>query len=229
MTISLENLQKLEYNNPHLKTRLFYFRPASKPIDIGLHNYNYKSVKSDHAGALPLSVIAPDLRLLLEKSTSLEQRSIILFAVLTAMRIGEIVNLEWSDIDLARKEIWMHNKPGFQVKGGSERLVPIHDLVVQLHQSKVRTSQWVFANARGGKCAVGNVSRHFKELTRTTDLPEDCHLHSLRHTSLTWLHSNGIPSEFVRQIAGHASIKTTQIYLHSTPQHLLNAVYSIGI
>ena len=61
MKILLEKFKKLEYNNMHLKIRLFYFRPVSKPIDIGLPNYSYKFVRSNHFGALPLSVIAPDL------------------------------------------------------------------------------------------------------------------------------------------------------------------------
>jgi integrase len=178
---------------------------------------------------VPRFLHADEVRLLLEKSASQELRSIILLAVLTGMRIGEIVTLEWSDIDVARREIWIDNKPEFQVKGGAERVVPIHDLVLQMLQAKPRTCPWVFTNAHGNKCAVGNISRRFKLLTRKVGLPEEVHFHSLRHTSLTWLLCAGTPSEFVRQIAGHASITTTQIYLHSSPQHLLTAVNSLGI
>ncbi|NBX67480.1 MAG: site-specific integrase [Proteobacteria bacterium] len=45
-------------------------------------------------------------------------------------------------------------------------------------------------------------------------------VHILRHTSLTLRHRAGVSLDTVRQIAGHANIRTTQIYLQSDNEHL---------
>jgi site-specific recombinase XerD len=42
------------------------------------------------------------------------------------------------------------------------------------------------------------------------------------------MHHNGVPSEYLRQIAGHSSIVTTQVYTHAMPSNLLEAANTLN-
>jgi glycine/D-amino acid oxidase-like deaminating enzyme len=54
-------------------------------------------------------------------------------------------------------------------------------------------------------------------------LPEDAVLHSTRHTMLTELGAAGADASTIQVIAGHEDIRTSQKYLHPTPQHVVMA------
>jgi len=49
-------------------------------------------------------------------------------------------------------------------------------------------------------------------------------MHSLRHTGASWLVQAGVPLAYVQRILGHYSITTTQVYVHSAPEHLQESV-----
>ena len=176
----------------------------------------------------PAFLTPEEVRQLLNNIASPVIRDIVLCALFTAMRIGEIVNLDWRDIDFQTKFIWVRNKPGFRVKGGRSRIVPMGDLLALLLQERPRVGEKVFLNKFGRPCKVGNISRRFKMCALKAGLPKEIHFHSLRHTSLSWMAENGVPPEYIRQIAGHSSIVVTQIYTHSTPSHLSAAANSLA-
>jgi len=73
---------------------------------------------------------------------------------------------------------------------------------------------WRFAHGRrrGLKPVRGwAYTSWFKEAARRAGLP-NARLHDLRHTALTWLAARGVSERIIQEIAGHASITTTQIY-----------------
>jgi integrase len=72
------------------------------------------------------------------------------------------------------------------------------------------------------------VSDKFRKYRKQAGLSGGIHFHSLRHTSISWMHHNGVPSESLRQIAGHSSIQTTHIYTHALPYQLLEAANTLN-
>jgi len=157
-----------------------------------------------------------------------ELRDVVMMAVLTAMRAGELVHLEWNDIDLLGRVIAVKNKPAHRVKTGKERLVPMSTAVYAILSRLERKGERVFYKSDGQPYSVKFVSDKFRKYRKQAGLSEGIHVHSLRHTSLTWMHHNGIPSESLRHIAGHSSIQTTHIYTHALPSHLLEAVNTLN-
>ncbi len=155
-------------------------------------------------------------------------QELVIFAVMTAMRAGEIAYLEWVDIDFRTSQMAVINKAGHRVKTGKERFVPMNDSIAAMLIGKDRKHVRVFLNSKGEPWKVKALSDRFRKYRRKAELPEGIRLHSLRHTSLTWMHHRGVPSESLRQIAGHSSIQTTQIYTHAMPQHLLDAANTIN-
>lgn len=155
-------------------------------------------------------------------------RDIVSIALLTAMRAGEIVNLEWKDIDFTGRIISVKNKPGHRVKMGKERLVPMSDSVALILDGYEKKREKVFFRVDGLPYSVKLVSDKFRKYRKQAGLSGGIHFHSLRHTSISWMHHNGVPSESLRQIAGHSSIQTTHIYTHALPYQLLEAANTLN-
>jgi integrase/recombinase XerD len=145
------------------------------------------------------------------------------FAVFTMMRLGEITNLRWDAVDLQRREVQVRSKGQFRVKGGKPRFVPMNDWVQAFLASKERTTEHVFS--RNGKpLKASSVSHRFKRYVRKAGLDDGVHFHSLRHTGISWLANKGVPQPFIQRIAGHSSLKVTDIYTHAEESSLFRAV-----
>jgi integrase/recombinase XerD len=130
------------------------------------------------------------------------------------LRIGEAVSVTVKDIDAARLMIRVVGK------GNKERLAPLPQGLVDdlrrvwaLHRHPV----WLFANKRGSHHVdAGQLYKVFAQIRREQGLGDAIKPHALRHSFATRLLERGVPVETVRMLLGHASIKTTQTYLHLT-------------
>lgn len=76
---------------------------------------------------------------------------------------------------------------------------------------------WLFANKRGSNHVdTGALYKLFAQVRGEQGLGDAVKPHALRHSFATRLIEQGVPAETVRILLGHASIKTTQTYLHLT-------------
>jgi len=118
------------------------------------------------------------------------------------------------DIDAERRVIRVVGK------GNKERLAPLpQSLLADLRRvwSTHRHPVWLFANKRGsGHVDQGELYKVFAQLRHAQGLDDTIKPHSLRHSFATRLMEQGVPAETVRILLGHASLKTTQTYLHLT-------------
>lgn len=144
---------------------------------------------------------------------------LIIFAVETAMRRGEIQKLRWSDIDLDARRI----KVDFaNTKTLRSRLVPVTDrlLATLSDLNAARTSRFarsfVFGNA--------DFKRSFKTACRLAKLT-DVHFHDLRHTAITRMLEKGISPPLVMKISGHTQMKTFMRYVNQTE----SSIYDIAM
>lgn len=147
-------------------------------------------------------------------------QSIVLFAIATSMRLGEIMNLLWRDVDFDESSVHIRSRSDFVVKGGRRRKVSLNRLALQVLQGMPVRSEFVFARDNGNRLHWRTVSQKFKRYSRAAGLAEEIHFHSLRHTAATWLVQEKVPIVFVKEILGHTSLKTTMIYAHAPPEYL---------
>jgi integrase/recombinase XerC len=145
---------------------------------------------------------------------------IIVFAVSTMMRLGEIVNLQWTSVDLERREITVENTDEFRVKTHKPRTIPMNEWVFYMLSNKPIKAGRVFTFPDGRALPKGYVSHKFKKYVIKAELSKKIHFHTLRHTGATWLVQNDIPIYSVQQILGHSNISITQIYSHLEVDHL---------
>jgi len=156
-----------------------------------------------------------------------QMRSIVLLAVSTAMRLGEILSLRWENIDLERGFIHLRNREDFVLKGKRKRSIPLNNTALRVLANIPRRSDFVFSGKNSFPLSVSTVSRRFKKYVRRAKLSEEIHFHTLRHTGATWLIEINVPISYVKEILGHASISTTQIYAHCTSDHLRESLLKI--
>jgi len=186
-------------------------------------------------------------RLLLEAANGERFEALVVLAVMTGMRIGELLGLRWSDVDVdvstLRVERTLHVIGGtlFFAEPKTELsrrrlLLPVRALRALIeHRERQRSEQdrlgeaWndldlVFPNRIGRPEDPRSFTRReFEPLLRKAGLPH-IRFHDLRHTAATLLLEEGINPKVVQEMLGHAHISITLgLYAHATPKMLQTA------
>lgn len=132
----------------------------------------------------------------------------------SGLRIGEAVKVRVAEVDSRRMVLRVVGK------GNKERLAPLSKpLYEDLRRmwATHRNPVWLFGNKRAtNHIAAGVVSKAFQSARLAAEIEEEVTPHCLRHSFATRLIEEGVPAETARILLGHASIKTTQAYLHLT-------------
>jgi len=167
-----------------------------------------------------------DFDLLLNKTTSNILRKLFVFGYYTGCRLGEIVNLQWKHIDPNRKLLTIGDHD-LHTKNKRTRTIPICEI---LYSKLVKPSfsddgdRYVFTKSNGFPFNKDYVSRAFKKTVRKASLGEKINFHTLRHSFASNLALKGVPLIVIKELLGHSSIVTTQIYSHSDLDSLQKAV-----
>ena len=154
---------------------------------------------------------------------------LLMFAALTGMRRGEIINLTWNDINFLTRMIRIRNTDSFTVKTTKPRNVPIPMLLVSELERMARPTGYVFPEEGGARLVGGSVSRKFKGYAQRTGLSPEVHFHSLRHSAASWLVQQSVPLYAVQKLLGHSSPAVTQIYAHMADENLRTAIDAIEL
>jgi len=145
-------------------------------------------------------------------------RSIVVLAVCTGMRKGEILSLKWPDVDFRRKIITI-----LKTKGQKKREIPIGVGISRLllKQRKHPDNPYVFCYEDGRR--IGSFKRAFKTALKRAEI-EDFTFHDLRHTFASYLVMSGVDLKTVQEIMGHSSFTTTLRYAHLARNHKRRAM-----
>lgn len=142
----------------------------------------------------------------------------------TGMRLAELVNLEWTDIDIKRRKIKIQRKDFWHPKTG-EREIPINKkmlaLLKKLQQKK--KSAFVFTGKDGNKIKV-KLREQLIKTAKNAEIENLTKIHALRHTFASHLVMKGVDLPTIQKLMGHSDIQTTMIYSHLAPDHLSDAV-----
>jgi integrase len=149
------------------------------------------------------------------KSQHLEP--IIITALNTGMRKGEILNLKWSNVDFKTGYILVE-----ETKNGEIRRVPMNKKLTETLEGakKVSKSEYVFSD--NGK-PYGDVKTGWWTALKKAKI-EEFRFHDLRHTFGSRLGMAGVDIRTIQELMGHKDIKMTMRYSHPTPEHKKNAV-----
>jgi len=154
-------------------------------------------------------------------------RELMLFAIHTGMRMGEILGLTWAGVDLFRRTVTV-----FKSKNGERRTIPLNQTALALlkHKYGCRSveTQLVFPSEAQTRLNASNISRSLNlalEKVKMTDF----HFHDLRHTCATRMIQGGVDLYKVQRLLGHKSPIMTQRYAHHYPESLRDGVEALDV
>lgn len=159
----------------------------------------------------------------LDQSVNASLRDIVMFLLLTGARKQEALRAAWEDFDIQRG-FWLIP----ETKSGRPRAVPLSDRLLQLLTMlpSQGSSPWLFPNPKTGKPFVA-VFHSWNTARKQADLA-DVRMHDLRHSFASFLVNSGRSIYEVKELLGHAHVKTTERYAHLDNKTLTSAVNTAG-
>jgi|TARA_B100001964_G_C14190098_1_gene580632 integrase len=151
-------------------------------------------------------------------------REIIVFALNTGLRQDELLSLEWSRVDLARKTAFIQ-----KTKNGKPKTIPLNQIVIDVLEQKLNgkvrhlKNGFVFLSNHGTKIDRHNLRRAFDKAKEKVGI-KDFRFHDLRHTFATRLSQSGIDQYRISKLLGHEDARMTQRYSHHCAESLRSGV-----
>lgn len=137
-------------------------------------------------------------------------RPLLILALNTGFRRGELLGLRWADVDWGRRELWAR-----QTKSSRDRAVPLNAPAIDALRAQetpdgaILGCPWVFASRTGERFNEVRV----RWLGRVAGIPR-LRFHDLRHTFASNYLAAGGALHDLKELLGHASVSTTSRYLH---------------
>jgi integrase len=142
---------------------------------------------------------------------------VMLTALYTGMRKGEILRLEWRDVDAEHGFIHIRGP-----KGGQDQMIPLNDAAREIFERLPRTNKLIFPGIHGERTGIYHA---LAEIKKKAGLPKDFRpLHGLRHHYASMLASSGKVDMYVLQkLLTHKTPIMTQRYAHLRDEALRKA------
>jgi integrase/recombinase XerD len=197
----------------------FYELTIGMPNKIGKIPYP----KSDKK--LPIVLSQDEVQRMFDACENKKHKVILALLYSCSLRVSELINLKWSDIDRSRMVINI-----IQAKGNKDRQVGLNDKLISLLTDYYRSFKSIVyvlngqtASAQYSERSVGEVIKQLAEKAGICN--KRVYTHLLRHTSATHMVENNVDINLIQRILGHSSVKTTNIYLH-TSHNLISKIPS---
>jgi integrase len=143
-------------------------------------------------------------------------KDMVMVALTTGMRRGEILGLKWDYIPLDNRLIILPI-----TKNNTVRVLPINDTLHRILSAMPQKSGYVFKNRNGGH--IGDIKHSFTSACRKSGI-SDFRFHDLRHTYASHLAMKGVHIRALQELLGHKTLTMTQRYSYLAPEQLQNAV-----
>lgn len=200
--------------------------PIASPAagdDVGGDAINNASNNDDSSGHAAIATSSFVYAVMLRDKALLE------FLYATGARVSESVGVDLNDIDFDEHIVRLTGK------GSKQRLVPVGSYAIaalldylnngrDTLENKAKATherRAVFLNKRGKRLSRQSVWEIIKIAGERAHITKPLHPHTLRHSFATHLIQGGADVRTVQELLGHASVTTTQIYTHISPESLI--------
>lgn len=144
---------------------------------------------------------------------------VVLLAMNTGLRKGEILALQWQDINLQARMLTVRRE---NAKSGKQRHVPLNAEAITVLR------QWASQSTESGSVfGISGIKSSWATLLTTAQI-KDFRFHDLRHHFASRLVMAGVDLNTVRELLGHSDLSMTLRYAHLAPEHLAAAVEKLA-
>ena len=161
-----------------------------------------------------------------EKDTDgIRDRLIIEMLYATGVRVSELINIKYEDIDYNNRRIRVCGK------GNKERIVYYGEYAEDVLKEYMHTHEknkygYLFNNSKGDKITDRGIRYIIDNIMKRLSVKVHVTPHVLRHTFATDMLNNGCDIKVVQELLGHSSLKTTEVYTHVTNERLKQVYYN---
>ncbi|WP_165246668.1 tyrosine recombinase [Adlercreutzia sp. ZJ141] len=162
-----------------------------------------------------------------QSDADMRDQALLEFLYACGARVSEASGLLMSNVDFVQKQAKVLGK------GSKERIIPLHDMAISSLRTYVMVARphlldgkqcdYVFVSTRGNQMGTDAMRKMFKATVLAAGLDPSLSPHDMRHTFATDLLAGGADLRSVQEMLGHASLSTTQIYTHLSPERLKRA------
>ena len=192
--------------------------PEIKTPKIGIKLPNYLSIEE-----VDKLLSAPDINTF----KGLRDKTMLEIMYSCGLRVSELISLKKKDINIKNSFIRIIGK------GNKERIIPIGEIALEYlnkyfellsYNSKINNPKNVFINKNGLPLTRQYFFKIIKYYSIKANINKNISPHTLRHSFATHLLENGAPLIAVKNLLGHESINTTQIYTHVNERKLVSVI-----
>ncbi len=209
---------KLTENTIHSRMNAlkFYYEQVLKR-----EKFFYDIPRPKKPGLLPKVLGEIELSKLFNAVSSIKHKAILFTAYSAGLRVSEVINLKWKNLDRQRGQILIE-----QAKGKKDRYVSLSPVLVDIlesyyKKSKIKPMTYVFEGLQGEQYSARSAQIIFARAKEKAGIKKEVSFHSLRHSFATHLLEKGTDVRYIQELLGHFSIKTTTRYLHVAKEKLV--------
>jgi integrase/recombinase XerD len=163
---------------------------------------------------LPVVLSEDEVAALLKYTINVKHHCLVMLLYSAGLRISELLNLRWTDIDRDRHVI--HVRSG---KGGKDRITLLSAVAfknITAYLEIYNPSNWLFEGPDGKPYSPRSVNQIIKRSCAKANIAKRVSAHTLRHSFATHLLEHGTDLRYIQSLLGHESSKTTERYTHIT-------------
>ena len=199
-----------------LNSLKFYFKHVREWEDTAWEIPRPKKEKR-----LPVTLSIQDCQRVFKAANNPKHKLIMLLAYGAGLRVSEVVNLRWADIDFTTHKINVKS-----AKGKKDRVVMLPYSILsyfEKYRSLYDTKNYVFeGQIIGEPYAIGSAQTMMRHAVKKANIGKRATMHSLRHSFATHLLESGTDIRFIQKFLGHQKIETTTIYTHVSKVNVQN-------
>jgi integrase/recombinase XerC len=217
--------------NRKISTLKSFFKFQMKAGVIGQTPMN-KIVSPKNGRRLPVFINEKDAGKLVENLgqetgdwKGLNTRLLISMFYQTGMRLTELIQLKENQVDVSKKQLKILGK------GNKERIIPVNGELLAMIRNYIQEKRKLFGDGEGFLLVTGKGRRIYAKyayllvnaaLVNNVKTLDKKSPHVLRHSFATHLANNGASLNAVKDLLGHSSLASTQVYTHNTIEKLKN-------
>lgn len=199
--------------------KLFYQLTGKQPLKFKHIEYPRADKK------LPTVLSKEEIQRMFSACENLKHKTILALLYSTGLRVSELINLKWAHIDRHRMIINI-----IAAKGNKDRQVMLTPSIIPLLEEYWRSYKSKVYVLNGWKDNIQyserSVAQVVKQLAQKAGINNKrVYTHLLRHCSFTHMVEAGTDINLIQRIAGHSSVKTTNLYLHIS-NNLISSIAS---
>lgn len=146
-------------------------------------------------------------------------QEILVFGIETGLRQGELLNLQWPQVDLFRKTLTI-----LEQKNKGKDTLPLSEKALEILKARAKvthiTSSYVFSNSKGNRIDAKNLLRAFYSVVHKAKFPHLRWHDATRHTFATRLVQGGADIYTVQKLGRWRNISMVMRYAHHYPESL---------